>query len=365
MNTNTPNNLPTGEVDNPEVNNTHENQAQQPDNQVAVSEGADRAIKGLAVLGFVALIIFILWVIISLFSFVPSLISQLASLNKATDVDSALIITSAPTSATHGESIFIDWDPVESAESYSISYTCNLDISVEIRLPGGTIEDLPCGTQYTLGQATSAYIFVYAPNTEATTITYSINTELKSGDTVSNSQNLEITNRNALAENVAEEENDTNEELAEDPVTEVETEETPTQVTYREYTYKIPVSDPNGYTDLSLVYKGVGALNSSHDFTPQSKLEVGELGAIRISVKNIGTRTSESWIYTAKLPNGTTYKSPKQTPLKPNEEATITLGFYVPKSKADEQEQFSVSVSTSRDTNRQNQDFSWSVVITE
>lgn len=364
MNTNTPNNLPTREVDNTKVNNTHENQEQQPDNQVAVSEGADRAIKGLAVLGFVALIIFILWVIISLFSFVPSLISQLASLNKATDVDSALIITSAPTSATHGESIFIDWDPVESAESYSISYTCNPDINVEIRMSNGTIEDLPCDTQYSLGQATSAYLFTYAPNTEATTITYSINTQLENGDTVSNDQNLEVTNQNP-SEETATEENDSKEDAVEEPEPEETTEETPTQVTYREYTYKIPVSDPNGYTDLSLVYKGVGVLNSSHDFTSQSKLAVGELGAIRISVKNVGTRTSESWTYTAKLPNDTTYKSPKQTPLKPNEEATITLGFYVPKSKAGEQEPFSVSVSTTRDSNRQNQDFSWSVVITE
>lgn len=355
MNTNTPNNLPTGQVD-----NTH-NDEKQTDDQVTVSSSADRAIKGLAILGFLALIIFILWLVISLFSFVPNFISQLASLPNTTNITPSLSVVSAPTSATHGESIFIDWEPVETAESYSLSYTCNPDISVEIRLADGTIETLSCNSEYPLGQATSAYLFVYSPNTEQSTINYSISTQLENGDTISSDRDLEIINQNLSEETTSEEEEDTTEEETEDS----EPEETPTRVTHREYTYKIPTSDPNGYTDLSLVYKGVGMLNSDHDFLPQGSIEVGELGAIRISVKNIGTRTSESWTYTAKLPNDTTYKSPKQTPLKPNEEAIITLGFYVPASKADEQEPFSVSVSTSRDANRQNQAFSWSVAITE
>lgn len=103
---------------------------------------------------------------------------------------------------------------------------------------------------------------------------------------------------------------------------------TPTPVQYKTVTtYKIPVSDPNGYTDLQVNFIAVGKINSSERFIATTELERREVGAMQFSVKNIGTKTSTSWEFIAELPNGGTMTSKVQQPLKPSETATLTITF--------------------------------------
>lgn len=102
----------------------------------------------------------------------------------------------------------------------------------------------------------------------------------------------------------------------------------PTPVQYRTVvTYVAPVSDPKGYTDLLATFVAVGEMTSSERFVPAKYLSEDERSAMQFQVKNIGTKTSGEWHFVAKLPDGSTINSLPQSPLKPNETATLTIAF--------------------------------------
>lgn len=102
----------------------------------------------------------------------------------------------------------------------------------------------------------------------------------------------------------------------------------PTPVQYKTVvTYKMPVSDPKGYTDLVAVFGAVGEMTSGERFVPAKYLSEDERSAMQFQVKNIGTKTSGEWHFTAKLPDGSTINSLPQRPLLPNETATLTIAF--------------------------------------
>ncbi len=48
---------------------------------------------------------------------------------------------------------------------------------------------------------------------------------------------------------------------------------------------------------------------------------------MQFAVKNAGTKTSGAWTYKISLPDGTDITSKAQTPLLPNEQATLTVIF--------------------------------------
>lgn len=101
----------------------------------------------------------------------------------------------------------------------------------------------------------------------------------------------------------------------------------PAPVQYKTVTsYKKPVSDPNGHTDLSMTFVGVGSLNASQSFVVGRLPEKGQ-GAIQFVVKNTGTKTSGDWTFKLDLPNGSAITSNVQKPLLPNESSTLTIAF--------------------------------------
>ncbi len=102
---------------------------------------------------------------------------------------------------------------------------------------------------------------------------------------------------------------------------------TPTPIQYKTVTtYKKPVSDPNGKTDLAMTFTGVGSLNSNQHFVPGSLPDRGQ-GALQFVVKNVGTKTSIDWSFKLDLPNGATMTSSVQKPLLPSESSTLTVTF--------------------------------------
>jgi hypothetical protein len=102
----------------------------------------------------------------------------------------------------------------------------------------------------------------------------------------------------------------------------------PTPVQYKTVvTHKIPVSDPNGKTDLAVSLVTFGYMNASGRFVPQADLSDNDHGAIQFVVKNIGTKTSGDWGFTADLPNDFEMESKVQAPLKPSESSTLTIVF--------------------------------------
>lgn len=329
----------------------------------------ERSIRALAVVGFIGLIVLIAILIINLVSFIPNIVSSVASVIN-TQTENTLQVQVTEDSIESGEMTFLSWESTGKISSYAFAFSCsNYDLRTEVRTNEYGTQTITCDTTYTLDEIKELSLTIFAEEARFNTLNYTIYGYIDGEDTdpVTAEGSIEILNRNISigGSNTDEEkvetepEENTEEEIEDDTTSEPET----PRYTYREeYVYDIPKSDPNGYTELALTYKGVGTLTSNHTFVPAGSFSTEETGAIKFSVKNTGTKTSDSWTYSTKLPNGTKYTSKTQTPLKPNEEATIILGFRAP-SKADTYP-FSVSIKTARDSNSNNNSFSWSVTTT-
>ncbi len=126
----------------------------------------------------------------------------------------------------------------------------------------------------------------------------------------------------------------------------------------QEFVYTIPVSDPNGRTDISTKFISLGTIIGNTFF--KGEVKQNSTGAIQFEVKNLGTKTSSDWIFKVKMPNETTFTSTKQSPLKPNERALITIGF---NSDSDSTHTFVVTIDESTDTYSLNDRFSQTVTF--
>ena len=127
--------------------------------------------------------------------------------------------------------------------------------------------------------------------------------------------------------------------------------------------YGWPVSDPNGLVDLTFSSFIIGYLTDEKIFLRSQAIDNDFRGAVRFTVKNIGSKTSDEWQFIATLPSGRKVTSAKQTPLRPNEEATITLGFS-PGNR------LGIKTATIRaysraDYNQKNNQFTWPVPIVD
>lgn len=158
-----------------------------------------------------------------------------------------------------------------------------------------------------------------------------------------------------------EEENDVpvkeEEKVEEKPRADSEVKPTPTPapIQYKTVvTYQVPVSDPNGYSDLEIAFVAVGQMSSNGKFIAAEYLKEDETNAVQFRVKNIGTKTSSDWRFEAELPNGDDLNSKNQLALKPGEVSTLTLVFGMGDDKA---ENLVVSVEGGSDNNRANNSF--------
>lgn len=120
-------------------------------------------------------------------------------------------------------------------------------------------------------------------------------------------------------------------------------------------TYQVPVSDPNGYTDLEVTFVAFGHMTSSERFVPDSDLERDETAAMQFTVKNIGTKTSANWHFEAELPDDRNMTSRVQLPLKPAEVATFTVLFETGDDRG--HDYIGAAVTGGNDINSKNNDF--------
>lgn len=126
----------------------------------------------------------------------------------------------------------------------------------------------------------------------------------------------------------------------------------------------VPVSNPNGYTDLAVRFIGVGTYNGgTKTFNAKTSLDEDELGALQFEVKNIGTKTSSEWYFTASLPTDSdfTYRSNANVPLKPNERQIVTLQF--DGMSEDNSARVSATITGGSDTTAANNSFSKQIEI--
>lgn len=89
-------------------------------------------------------------------------------------------------------------------------------------------------------------------------------------------------------------------------------------------------SDPNGFVDLEVRILETGIISTTtNEFTATSSVRLSDRVAVRFEVTNIGTRSSDSWTFSAVLPTFPVYifSSQSQQELGPGDKIVFTLGF--------------------------------------
>lgn len=298
----------------------------------------------LVVGGIAVAVVLIAILAVALVQVLPAAFGSLANLYNtlhSSQNDRTLTVNQSAESIRSGDSMSLSWATTTPAGIYTFSYRCaDEPLTVEIRKDDG-LRNVRCDTVYSLGETASLEIIARTEQSESVNVSYTIGF-LRTNDTDPRaSYTGEITVTDGLTKTPTPEIPETTEvaPVIETPLVKIETPQlpqinTPTTIT----TY--PTSDPSGRTDLAVRFVAVG-IQSGGVFVPRASLLPERQNALRFEVFNHGTKTSRSWSYTIHLPNGSTYKSPAQSPLLPNERATITLGFQM----GDESRSVSTSVS--------------------
>lgn len=306
----------------------------------------DSILKSLAIIGFIGTILVIAWLSITLVHLAPSAFSSLASLAEtlnqkrqdlaATESEEwSLALKTDTTLITPSDPVEISWNQATSGGYFTFSYACADGVAVDLIGVTG-LGSIACDTNYNLGNATSLSFTVDSEKNRYADMAYTI-AFMGSNDTVartSETRQVTIIN-NSLADGDA----------SPEPIPTVPTPEitpsvptpapevvvtptkpsTPAPAYTEEIIYITPVSDPNGRVDLGVRFLGTGTIVNNR-FVPGT-ISLENNGAIQFEVKNYGTKTSGLWNLTVSLPDGSQYEAKAEAALKPNERATMTIGF--------------------------------------
>lgn len=295
--------------------------------------------KVLAILGFCVTIALIIWLIITLIGKAPGAFSSLAGVANSINLHkelSALAVTTDKKVANSGEPFELSWTDTKHPGTYHLGYACTEGMLVLFQNTDGTLRPLRCGDEMLPLPATVTKLSLVASSTKdrfsdvTFTVRFSDATSTKPLEgsvkvTVVNanipvggiSQNAtstgEATNPNASTTNPTGGDSHTTKPS---PKPGTGTTAPPVQHTVPQYVY--PQSNPNGYTDLAVTIKSAQATGNYALYT------------VTFMVKNIGTKTSNTWSFYANLPNGEDYTSTQYAGLKPQEYMLFTMSIPLP-----------------------------------
>ena len=342
------------------------------------AQSSNRLLKTLAVLGFVAAVVFAVWLAVQLVGWLPSAFSSLANL--AEDVErgperqNTITLVEGDDVVGSNEPFTISWSEVNRRGVYTLQYDCADGVRLDIRTGENDVTAVPCDQLFTLpSDRTSVEAIFTSDANRFTDVTYRIGF-IKEGESqpfVDDAQvvtlvNASIPQGQVLAEQDSESTDDQDDTVTESPeVTEPEPPvTTPAPTTRYVYTttYQAPVSDPAGYTDLAIEFVGVGEFRNDQ-YVNTGTIREDRRGAIQFKVTNVGTKTSLPWTFEATLTSGSVYESRTQAPLKPNEHALLTLAYG---NVGDEgANPFGATVFGGGDTSPANNSFTWAAFVTD
>lgn len=341
-------------------------------------EKKETAIKTLAIIGVIAVAFLLLWVLVQAVRLAPSAFVSLANIADGLyGSEVSLDVSSSKSVVNTGEPFFVTWTDMNREGTYYFSYSCVDGVSAEARDANGEIVRLSCETPLALeGDKNSIEVIFESEKRRFIDVAYTVSFAREEEETPDEEKMSLITVVNASITTSSEVANANGDEVDDETDTGSvagATDSTgggsgggavggtirtvPITTTY------FPTSNPNGKVDLRVAYLGIGSLDDDNEFTPRGELDNDRRGAIRFEVKNIGTKTSDDWEFEATLPTDptSTYESPEQDGLRPNERAVITLGF---DNLGDPRtEEIEVEISGGDDDNDNNNDFKWSVKI--
>lgn len=284
------------------------------------------AIRMLAIIGFIVTVIFAAWLAVQVVRVLPAAFSMLASLADRTERPREIAFTASPDEriVRSGDTVTISWTRMPERGVYTFTYHCAdaTGISARARV-GDDSFDAFCDEELTLPADDALHLTIFSDELPSADITYTVRFMPESGSMRDAGGRISVTNPDAGESEREESEYERD--------TDTETGTPPTYYrTVPVVTTTYPVSDPQGYVDLQASFIAVGTYDTyTNTFIPRASLREGDRSAIRFEVKNIGTKTSTGWHFTAELPTSPsyTYVAPTQAALRPNERQVITLQF--------------------------------------
>jgi hypothetical protein len=332
-------------------------------------------IKLLAIVGFFALIALIIWAIVQGIRAFPSGFSSLASIAETINgyrPNAELTVTVEKDIVNSGETFTITWNDMGEGE-YQFGYECTEGVQFSVRTDQGNLQKINCTEDLVLpGNVTGLFASVESSAQRFSDVAFSVAFDPKNGDVHVKEGRVTVVNA-TLAQTPTD---TTPEAPVIEPVVVVEpkpepvtptptvtpTAPTPKPVTPTETTFTYyPTSIPNGNVDLQITYLGVGTIERG-SFVPKATFDEDDRAAFRFEVKNVGTKTADSWVYELTLPGDVDYKSGSQAALLPNERAIYTVGFELIESN-DRSVHVEAEVDARGDVNSRNDSFDWSVKV--
>jgi hypothetical protein len=340
-----------------------------PEEIQAAAEKKRKVLNILAILGFLAMIILVAWFAILAVRVLPSAFSSLANLAETINgrgSDRTIDVNISKSDVVSGDEITLSWGTSTLPGTYTFSYECIEGVAIEIRRDD-TTRVVRCDTVYSLGETDEVRLFITSEKLDEVSIPYTI-TFLRTNDTTARAS---VDGTIAVAR---EGEVSTPEIVPEVPdqevvvTPEVSTPSTPAPTTpvvprptnRTEYYSYIPTSDPKGTTDLRVTFIEMGVVDGDR-LLGRSTFTGTTENFFRFEVRNVGTKTSGEWSYTATMPGDADFDRDDQKALKPNERAIITVRF--PIEKRSGSEQVKIAIKTDDDRVSSNNTLSWSANI--
>ncbi|MBY0309545.1 hypothetical protein K2Q16_00125 [Patescibacteria group bacterium] len=338
-----------------------------PDEIRAAAEKKRKVLNFLAIFGFLAMIVMVAILAVIAVRLLPTAFSSLANLAETINGrggDRTIVVNADKTDLVSGDEVTLTWEAAPLPGSYTFSYECVDGVAVEIRRDD-TTRAVRCDTVYSLGETNEVRLFITSEKLASTSIPYTI-TFLRTNDT---SPRASVDGTLAIAREGDEDTPGAPEAPEEDvaavpppaPAPAEPAPAAPRPSTPRtEYYSYIPTSNPNGTTDLRVTFIEMG-VTKGNELLGRSTFTGSNENFFRFEVRNVGTKTSEEWSYTATLPGDADFKRDDQKELKPNERAVITVRFPVEKRSGSEQVRITVKANNERVSS--NNTLTWSANV--
>jgi hypothetical protein len=339
-------------------------------------------VKAAILISVLFIILAVAWFAMRFIGSMPNALGSLASItsgvnssqepttNFEPDPVLPIAVATDTTILENGESVVVSWDAEPNGE-YVFVYACDPGITLSHDSQGGLTE-IDCNTDYSIGAGSEISLIAESTESRYTDVQYKIGfVDTDSSDVIAEGSGVFTVMNINITDSIGATEGGTSDEVSgattNDDTTEVSTNDVPAEgpathnsapsapAVTQQFEFSIPVSNPNGFVDLAATYGSVGTI-VNRTFVPTT-IERDNPDAVQFAVQNFGSKTSDTWTYVASLPDGTTYRSPAQDPLKPNERAMISLSFDRTATP------FTVTVTTTTDEDLFNNNDSFTRVI--
>lgn len=291
----------------------------------------DITIKVLTITGFLVTVAVIAWGTKEAIVRIPGAFSSLASIAESINTYKPiheLTLTTEKAVVNSGESFELLWNDVHQTGEFKFTYTCASGVRVNVRTADGSLMEMNCSDTLTLPATVHGlYLSIDSSELRFTDILLKVSfSNTDKSETFENTTKVTVVNAIVTLPEITpivEEKEEVAPTLTETPIViDVPVVSVPTEPITETV---LPVQ---GRSDLAMIILGSGVLeNGTFEYTSSYKENLNN--ALRFDVKNVGTKTSDTWYFNVVLPSGKVYTSPMQAPLNPHDHIEFTLGFYL------------------------------------